>query len=54
MSENLTTEQQDQLAAKIRAWAAELGFQQVGISDVDLGENEAYLKKWLAAGYHGT
>ena len=54
MTRNLTTEQQDQLAAKIRAWAAELGFQQVGISDVDLGENEAYLEKWLAAGYHGS
>jgi epoxyqueuosine reductase len=54
MTRNLTTEQQDQLAAKIRAWAAELGFQQVGISDVDLGENEAYLEKWLAAGYHGN
>ena len=54
MTSNLTAEQQDQLAAKIRVWAAELGFQQVGISDVDLGENEAYLEKWLAAGYHGS
>jgi len=41
------------LADRIRAWAAELGFQQVGITDVDLKEHEGYLQKWLAAGYHG-
>ncbi len=45
--------QLQQLARRIRGWAAELGFQQVGISDVDLGEHEAYLQRWLAAGYHG-
>ena len=43
-----------ELAGKIRSWATELGFQQVGISKVDLGEHEAYLQKWLDAGYHGT
>jgi epoxyqueuosine reductase len=42
------------LAATIRGWARELGFQQLGISDIDLGEHEAYLQKWLDAGYHGT
>ena len=41
------------LAAGIRNWAAELGFQQVGISDVDLAEDEAHLLNWLAAGHHG-
>ncbi len=41
------------LVDRIRAWAAELGFQQVGITDVDLKEHEAYLQKWLGAGYHG-
>ncbi len=54
MADELSTERKQQLAQQIRAWAAELGFQQVGISDVDLGENEAYLEKWLAAGYHGS
>ena len=39
---------------KIRQWATELGFQQLGITDVDLGEHEAYLQKWLDAGYHGS
>jgi epoxyqueuosine reductase len=38
----------------IRRWARELGFQQVGVTGVDLGENEAYLQRWLDAGYHGT
>lgn len=41
------------LAARIREWAAELGFQQLGISDINLAEHEAYLQKWLDAGYHG-
>jgi len=39
---------------KIRAWATELGFQQMGITGVDLGEHEGYLQKWLDAGYHGS
>jgi len=42
------------LENQIQQWAKELGFQQVGITDVDLGENEAYLQKWLDAGYHGS
>lgn len=54
MEDTPNTEQQLALAQQIRQWASELGFQQVGICDVDLGENEAYLEKWLAAGYHGT
>ena len=42
------------LAARIRGWAKELGFQELGISDIDLGEHEDYLQKWLDAGYHGS
>jgi len=42
------------LEHQITQWAKELGFSQVGIADVDLGENEAYLQKWLDAGYHGS
>jgi len=41
------------LVEQIRQWAADLGFQAVGISGVDLAKDEAYLEKWLAAGYHG-
>ena len=54
MNTELTAEQLTALAGNIRDWAADLGFQQVGISDVNLGEHEAYLQKWLDAGYHGT
>jgi len=42
------------LVAKIRDWSTELGFQQLGISDIDLGEHPRYLQRWLDAGYHGS
>jgi epoxyqueuosine reductase len=41
------------LKADIRAWALELGFQQLGVSDVDLDGAESRLREWLDAGYHG-
>ena len=30
-----------------------LGFQQLGVADIDLGEAETRLRRWLDAGYHG-
>ncbi|PKF80569.1 tRNA epoxyqueuosine(34) reductase QueG [Vibrio sp. vnigr-6D03] len=42
-----------ELAVKIKQWAIELGFQKVGICDVDLKEHEKPLQDWLDAGYHG-
>ncbi len=41
------------LRARLHGWAEELGFQQLGITGVDLGEHEQRLQQWLAAGYHG-
>jgi epoxyqueuosine reductase len=41
------------LARNIKTWAAELGFQQAGIADPDLGADEARLISWLDAGRHG-
>jgi epoxyqueuosine reductase len=41
------------LAQSIRDWGRELGFQQVGIAGIELGEHEAHLERWLAAGHHG-
>lgn len=41
------------LTASIREWAAQLGFQQLGISDIDLSDDAARLKTYLDAGYHG-
>jgi epoxyqueuosine reductase len=41
------------LARSIKDWGRELGFQQVGIASVQLGEHEAHLQRWLDAGYQG-
>ena len=43
-----------QLLRQIRDWARDLGFQQLGIADINLAEHEAYLQRWLAAGYQGS
>jgi epoxyqueuosine reductase len=41
------------LVHDIKAWGRELGFQAVGVARVDLGEDEARFREWLAAGWHG-
>lgn len=41
------------LAAQIKAWSRELGFQQLGIAGIDLAEDEAHLRDWLDQGQHG-
>lgn len=41
------------LTARIKAWGRDLGFDAVGISDIDLGRAEQGLMEWLAAGFHG-
>jgi epoxyqueuosine reductase len=41
------------LAAAVKTWGRELGFQAVGIADADLGRAEARLAEWLARGFHG-
>jgi epoxyqueuosine reductase len=41
------------LARDIRRWAAELGFQQLGITDCELSGAEARLLAWLERGWHG-
>lgn len=43
-----------QLALDIKQWGLELGFQQVGITDIDLGTAEAQLEQWIAKGYQGS
>ncbi|WP_313655339.1 tRNA epoxyqueuosine(34) reductase QueG [Pantoea sp.] len=42
-----------QLAQQIKQWGAELGFQQVGITDTDLSAEEPRLQAWLDKQYHG-
>jgi len=41
------------LADRIKQWGAELGFQAVGIADVDLSAAEGRLAEWLGMGWHG-
>jgi epoxyqueuosine reductase len=41
------------LAENIKAWGKTLGFQQVGICDVDLSQHEGRLQNWLDKGYAG-
>ena len=40
-------------AAAIEDWAQELGFQQIGITNVDLSAHEPHVREWLAKGFHG-
>lgn len=50
---NSISESPTALAAAIKGWGRELGFQQVGISGIDLAQHESWLLAWLAAGLHG-
>jgi epoxyqueuosine reductase len=43
----------ERLASDIKAWGQALGFQQVGIADIDLKIDERHLSAWLGAGRHG-
>ncbi|NVK37198.1 MAG: tRNA epoxyqueuosine(34) reductase QueG [Gammaproteobacteria bacterium] len=52
----MTTDSQmdfSQLAQDIKTWGQDLGFAQVGITDVDLTKHGERLNEWLAKGYHG-
>lgn len=54
-TDNKPREQMDmfRLASDIKGWAYAFGFQQCGISDIDLEQHALWLKHWLAQGYHG-
>lgn len=41
------------LVRDIKIWGAELGFQEIGITNIDLSAAEARLLEWLARDYHG-
>lgn len=42
------------LAARIHQLAQDFGFQRCGIADIELGDDEAHLRDWLARGLYGT
>ena len=48
-----STHNTDALARDIRRWGKELGFQQIGFSDLDLKQAEARLEKWVRQDFHG-
>lgn len=48
----MSTIDYQQLALSIKQWGNELGFQQVGITDVDLSQYEPKFQAWLDNGYH--
>ncbi|MCG8465720.1 MAG: tRNA epoxyqueuosine(34) reductase QueG [Xanthomonadales bacterium] len=50
---SLTPDELAALAQQIKIWGEALGFQQVGISDIQLEQAEQYFLDWLAQGFHG-
>ena len=42
-----------ELVDQIKSWGRDLGFQQIGVSGVELELAEDRLRKWLEAGFHG-
>ncbi len=53
-SDALSEQRLAELADQIKAWGVELGFQQLGITDTELGSHEKLLQNWLHKGYHGS
>jgi epoxyqueuosine reductase len=53
MAGPLTAPELSRLRTRLDALAHELGFDQVGVTGVDLAEDEARLERWLAEGRHG-
>ncbi len=49
----LSSNQLGSLADNIKSWARDLGFQQTGITGVDLGKDEFHLRRWLDQHRHG-
>ncbi len=41
------------LKADIRRWARELGFQDTGVTDMDISRQAPHVQRWLARGFHG-
>jgi epoxyqueuosine reductase len=41
------------LARHIKGWGRELGFQGLGVTDIDLSQAEGHLQAWLDDGFHG-
>lgn len=53
-SANKQQQQMTELKSSVLDWCSELGFQQCGVSDVDLSEAEDRLTEWLKRKFHGS
>ena len=53
-SVSLTKQQLAKLAQNIKSWGIELGFDAVGITDINLSEHEQHLNHWVEKGMHGN
>ena len=53
MNNLLTKKDLSLLAEQIKLWSSELGFSSIGITDIDLSQDQRYLEKWLEKDYHG-
>lgn len=54
VAQTLSGQQLADLAARIKQWGQELGFQQLGISDTRLEDHETRLQEWLDRKFHGS
>lgn len=50
---NLSIQDLADLSSDIKKWGAALGFQAVGISNIELDNAETHLNDWLRASFHG-
>ena len=48
-----TAEQLASLSRSLSDWGRELGFADVRVADIDLGDADLQLQRWLDAGFHG-
>ena len=53
MNNFLTKKDLSLLAEQIKLWSSELGFSSIGITDIDLSQDQRSLEKWLEKDYHG-
>ena len=44
---------QARLTEQLQTWSTELGFSQLAITHLELGQHETYLLNWLEQGFHG-
>jgi epoxyqueuosine reductase len=52
-AERFSQQQLKTIADDIRRCGSELGFQHIGITDIDLAKHQTHLQNWLAKNFHG-